>query len=247
MTSLDVIVYGIDPCGPVAPSGEALARATWETLRSVADARPDLRLGFIDLRDPASRTAQRRLHAQVGRDLGPSDAPFLKVHGRVVRAADRQTLLELLAGTAEEAGSWEGFLATPGGTLEYMKRVDRDVDTFNLGILIDPAWVTAPPDFQTGWGRFVKDWKEFFKANQGFVSRTFADVYDDTKVYEQHLKAWRERWTRIGGRTPAAPPSPEADHNLSGPSGETIGAVGTAAVSLGVLAAVLGGLYLATR
>ena len=73
------------------------------------------------------------------------------------------------------------------------------------------------------------------------MARTFADVYDDTKVYEQHLKAWRERWAKLGGK-PIAPPSPEADHNLRSPLPTPEG-VGSAALGIGVLAAVLAGLY----
>jgi hypothetical protein len=109
-------------------------------------------------------------------------------------------------------------------------------------MVTDPAWTSAPVDFRTGWVRFVEDWKAFFKRNEGFVARTFADVYDDTKVYEQHLQAWRERWAKLGGK-PSAPPSPEADHHLSLPL-PSPDAIRTTAVGIGVLAAVAVGIYL---
>jgi hypothetical protein len=243
-SSPDVIVYGIDPQRP--PSGlvgEHLGRATYNTVLSIAQEHPEVSIGFVDLRSKASWPAQRRLGFNLDRGLRPDDVPFLGIGGRLLRAADRAEVGHALdRRAAGDTGSWEGFFSSPGGNLEYMRRVDREIDTFNLAIVTDPVWISAPVDFRTGWARFIEDWKAFFKRNEGFLARTFADVYDDAKVYEQHLQAWRERWAKLGGK-PSAPPSPGANHMLSLPL-PSPDALGTTAWGLGALAAVVAGFYL---
>jgi hypothetical protein len=248
MSKPDVLVYGIHPHrAPRDGRCERMARATYEAACCLYDAHPDLSFGFVDLRSQASWPAQQRLRAQLGRALRPSDAPILEIDGRLYAGFDPQEVDRALAGrVAGETGSWEGFLSSPGMTLEYMRRVDREIDTLNISMVTDAAWRTAPLDFRTGWVRFLQDWKSFYKRNEGFFSRTFADVYDDTKVYEQHVKEWRERWVKLGGR-PSAPATPEADHNLSLPSLPSPEAVGGAALGLGALVAAVAGIYFASR
>jgi hypothetical protein len=248
MSKPDVLVYGVDPRHALPDEhSERMARATYEAACRLYRAHPELLFGFVDLRSPASWPAQRRLRWEIGRSLAPRDVPILEIGGRLFAGFDPRDVERALARrVVGETGSWEGFFSSPGGTLEYMRRVDREIDTLNVSMTTDPAWRTAPVDFQTGWVRFLQDWKEFFKRNEGFVSRTFADVWDDTKVYDQHVREWRERWTQLGGK-PSAPASPEADHSLSGPPVPSPEGIGGAALGVGALVAVIAGIYLAGR
>jgi hypothetical protein len=224
-----------------------MAQATYEAVRCIGGARPDLSFGFVDLRSPASWPALVRLREELGRTLGPSDVPIVEIGGRLYAGFDPTAVGRVLVARAGgETGSWEGFFSTPGGTLEYMRRVDSAVDTLNISMNTDAAWRTAPADFQSGWARFVQDWKAFYKRNEGFVARTFADVYDDTKVYEQHLKEWRERWMALGGK-PAAAALPEAVHNLPVPTMPSAKEIGDASLGLAALVAVVAGVYFVSR
>lgn len=119
-------------------------------------------------------------------------------------------------------GSWEGFFNTPGGTLEYMNKVDGGVDALNTSIREDPKWEGAPYDFKDGWKGFYDMWKAFYQRNTtgftgGWVARTGADVYDDTVAYEKQLGEWRAKWEALGGK-PNTPPLVTSNHSLSVPS-----------------------------
>ena len=237
----DVLIHGFHPRdAPGDEVGERVAWATYDAAQRLYRARPDLSFSVVDLRDESSWPAQRRLRRALGRALDLSDAPILEIGERLYPGSvlDRSI--------APETGSWDGFLAWPGQTLEYMRRIDREIDTLNLSMVMDPAWTTAPLDFRAGWARFREDWKAFYKRNDGFLHRTCADVYDDTTVYEQHLKEWRERWVKLGGK-PSAPASPEANHSLSLPSLPSLEGIGGSALALSALVAVIAGIYLAGR
>ena len=249
----NVVLYGHCPWRP-APDAmrEHLRLATHRAALGVDRRWPGMTMGFVDVGAPAFWAALGRLCRALGRPVRVEEVPFVDVGGLLVPAVDVELLVAALdrLGTARlatadssEAGSWEGFLSSPGETLEYMRRVDREIDTFGVALVNNPKWATAPADFRAGWPRFVEDWKAFYKRNEGFFKRTFADVYDDTKVYEEHLYGWRARWTELGGRT-AAPASPRAEHMVSTSSLPTGEGIKDAATGLGVLAAVAAGALL---
>jgi hypothetical protein len=250
---LTVVLYGHCPWRPASDAmREHLRLATHRAALGVDRRWPGMTMGFVDVGAPAFWPALGRLRRGLGRPVRAEEVPFVDVGGLLIPAVDVELLAAALdrlgaarVGTADssEAGSWEGFLSSPGMNLEYMRRVDREIDTFNVALVNDPKWATAPVDFRAGWPRFREDWKAFYKRNEGFFERTFADVYDDTKVYEEHLHGWRARWAELGGRT-AAPASPRADHTVSTPSLPSGEGVKDAAMGLGVLAAVAAGALL---
>jgi hypothetical protein len=216
----NVVLYGHCPWRP-APDAmrEHLRLATHRAALGVDRRWPGMTMGFVDVGAPAFWAALGRLCRALGRPVRVEEVPFVDVGGLLVPAVDVELLAAALdrlgaarVGTADssEAGSWEGFLSSPGMNLEYMRRVDREIDTFNVALVNDPKWGTAPVDFRAGWPRFVEDWKAFYKRNEGFFERTFADVYDDTKVYEEHLHGWRAR-----GEDSRAGVSPSGSHGVN--------------------------------
>lgn len=168
---------------------------------------------------------------------------FVRVSDPLLRAGDVQEALrrwdtlhrfflverflsQRLPAEAPTVGSWEGFLATPGSTLDYMNRVGGAIDALNSSIQGDAKWATAPGDFVFGWTKFHTDWHAFYDKNKDWLSRTWASTWDDTAAYEKQLATWRSTWEGLGGR-PNVPPLAPAEHMPSAPSlpdsGKTVG------------------------
>jgi hypothetical protein len=155
----------------------------------------------------------------------------------------------------DRVGSWQGFFATGPEVLDYLHRIDGDVDALDRTMHADKdRWDGAPKDFTANWTSFREEWKAFLEAHKEvkFFSLTSPmSVYDNATTYEKQLQSWRQQWAGLGGKA-TTPPLPQGDRGLPTPSLEDTTKLASAGMNLTtkVLLAVAlgaGAVYLARR